>query len=74
MKNAIESRLEKLSKEINDLIKEKQILHNRMDEIDVRVHQLTGAIYELQSILINPDCQSSDSCCSGCENQSQHQI
>lgn len=55
MKNKIEDKIRLLSNEAQSLMEERQSLRNRMQEIDVRTHQLVGAIYELQSLILDPD-------------------
>lgn len=51
MKQIIEQRIEELSKEIQSLANEREAMKARDQEIEVRMHQLVGAIFELQSIL-----------------------
>ncbi len=51
MRQAIENRLHELMTEIDNLNGEKQALKARDEEIQVRMHQLVGAIYELQQLI-----------------------
>jgi hypothetical protein len=60
MKQIILSRLEELSKELEEISEEKKSLSKRYNDIDIRTHQLVGAIYELQQILITQESQPSD--------------
>ena len=59
MKSIIEQRLKDLSVEIESLHEEKQNISQRSAEIQVRMHQLVGAIYELQQLTVDLDRQSS---------------
>jgi hypothetical protein len=61
MQEIISSRIEELGNEMNSLHQEQIQINNRMRDIDIRMHQIMGAIYELQSLIMHPDCQSSDS-------------
>lgn len=52
MKNElIINRIQELTLEVESLSVEKQHLNSRYNEIDIRLHQLVGAIYELQKLL-----------------------
>jgi hypothetical protein len=55
MKNKIEDKIKLLSNEAQSLMEERQSIRNRIQEIDVRTHQIVGAIYELQSLILDPD-------------------
>lgn len=57
MRQAIENRLHELMTEIDNLNTEKQALSQRQDQIEVRMHQLVGAIYELQQLIADLDHQ-----------------
>ena len=54
MKSVIEQRLKFLSNEIEQLYAERSALANRDSEIQVRLHQLIGAVYELQQLILDP--------------------
>lgn len=60
MRSKIEARLENLSGEIDHLHEEKQAIAYRMSEIQVRMHQLVGAIHELQQLMDDLDRQPSE--------------
>lgn len=51
MKEKIEARIEALSKELEMVIAERQEHISRLQDIEVRVHQLVGSIQELHSLL-----------------------
>lgn len=51
MKEKVVARLTELMSEIEDLNAEKQAIKARDEEIQVRMHQLVGAIYELQRLI-----------------------
>jgi hypothetical protein len=55
MKIIIEDKIKHLSEEAQSLVDERQSMRNRMQEIDIRMHQIVGAIYELQSLISVPD-------------------
>jgi hypothetical protein len=59
MKNLIEQRIQELSNEIQSLAQEREAMKARDEEIEVRMHQLVGAIFELQN-LINLENQPSE--------------
>lgn len=59
MRQQILDKIKSLSQEIEDLSIEKQSLSDRLDDIDVRMHQLVGALYTLQQ-LINQENQLSE--------------
>ncbi len=61
MKQAIEQRIATLSEEIQQLDAERRALAKRDQEIDVRLHQVVGAIYELQQLIADLDRQASAS-------------
>lgn len=56
MKDSILKRISLLSEEAEVLSNEKRNLSNKISDIDVRLHQLVGAIYELQ-LLLNQESQ-----------------
>lgn len=58
MKHKIAQRIRDLSGELEDLVGERKAINLREQEIDIRTHQLVGAIFELQQ-LINLDYQPS---------------
>jgi hypothetical protein len=51
MKDQITNRLNSLSQEVEILMQERQDMQRRDQEIEVRLHQLVGAIYELQQLI-----------------------
>lgn len=55
MKQLIENRIQKLSLEMDDLMREKANINDRLQEVDIRIHQLVGSLYELQLLLSNND-------------------
>lgn len=59
MEEQIRSKIQALSNELDSLVKEKEYLFARGQEIDIRMHQLVGAIFELQNLL-NPVSQPSE--------------
>ena len=59
MKDIISARVAQLSEEIDALVQEQQFMKRRDQEIEVRLHQLVGAVYELQLLLTHPDRQPS---------------
>lgn len=60
MKLLVHKRLNTLSDEIENLHAERRALMERQDEIQVRMHQLVGAIYELQQLIVDLDHQPSE--------------
>ena len=54
IKQKIEERIGALSQEVQELSEERELMYKRNREIEVRMHQLVGAIYELQQ-LVNQD-------------------
>jgi len=54
LKTKIEERISTLSQEVQELSAEREFMYKRNREIEVRMHQLVGAIYELQQ-LVNQD-------------------
>lgn len=59
MKNVIEQRIHALSQEIQALHNEREDMMRRDSEIEVRLHQLVGAVYEMQQLIANLDRQPS---------------
>jgi TolA-binding protein len=59
MKQRIEERISELSQEIQDLNQERESMYKRNREIEIRMHQLVGAIYELQ-LLASQDYQQAE--------------
>jgi chromosome segregation ATPase len=57
MKQRIEERIETLSQEIQDLNQEREAMYKRNREIEIRIHQLVGAIYELQLLITSQGYQ-----------------
>jgi hypothetical protein len=45
------NRIQELTQEVESLTLEKQQLNSRYSEIEVRLHQLIGAIYEMQRLI-----------------------
>jgi hypothetical protein len=58
MKKILEQRIASLSKEIQILDAERQVLAKKDSEIEIRLHQIVGAIYEMQQLITDLDCQS----------------
>jgi hypothetical protein len=59
MKQMLEQRIIALSKEIQILDDERRALAKRDSEIEVRLHQVVGAIYEMQQLIADLDRQPS---------------
>ena len=57
MKTKIEQKLQSLTAEIETLYAERQTMYKRDTEVQVRIHQLVGAIYELQQLIVDPGHQ-----------------
>lgn len=57
MKQVLEQRIGALSKEIQQLDEERQALYKRDSEIEIRLHQVVGAIYEMQKLIADLDRQ-----------------
>lgn len=51
MKELLEKRIAELSQEIQALHSEREAMINRDREIEIRLHQLVGAIYEMQQLI-----------------------
>ena len=60
MKDMITKRLASLSQEVESLMQERQDMQKRDQDIEIRLHQLVGAIYELQHITADLDRQASE--------------
>lgn len=67
MREFITDRISILSNEVEALVNERKAMQVRDLEIETRMHQLVGAIYELQNLLAfddnataDPDHQASD--------------
>lgn len=50
IKEKIKSRISELSKEIEELIAERETIHERIHEINIRIAHIVGAIEELDKI------------------------
>lgn len=59
MKDLISQRITTLSEEIQALHNEREAMLNRDREIEVRLHQLVGAVYEMQQLIAHLDHQPS---------------
>lgn len=59
MKEKIQQKIQSLSHEAETLVKERESLYQRDKEIEVRLHQLVGAIFELEGLL-NQENQPSE--------------
>ena len=57
MKDLIVKRIQEMSKEIQALHNEREAMLNRDREIEVRLHQLIGAVYEMQQLIADLDRQ-----------------
>lgn len=55
MKQLLEQRIAALSNEIQQLDAERGALSKRDQEIAVRLHQIVGAIYEMQQLMVDLD-------------------
>lgn len=55
MRSVLEQRIAYLSQEIQSLDAERQALSKRDAEIEVRLHQVVGAIYEMQQLIADLD-------------------
>ena len=55
MKQLLEQRIAALSNEIQQLDAERRDLSKRDREIDTRLHQIVGAIYEMQQLMVDLD-------------------
>jgi hypothetical protein len=53
MEQVIKKRIEEISKEISEIHEEKLALNNRISDLDIKLHQLIGAVYELQKLIDN---------------------
>ena len=69
MKERLIAKLETLSNEMQNLLKEKDTLENRLRGIDIRLTQIVGAISELNDILNEEDEQLAKSTTSDLLNQ-----
>jgi predicted nucleic acid-binding Zn-ribbon protein len=58
MKTLLEQRIAHLANEINSLDTERQAMSHRDAEIEIRLHQIVGAIHELQQLITDLDHQS----------------
>lgn len=59
MREIIQQRVAALSKEIEALHNEREAMFQRDKEIEVRIHQLVGAVYEMQQLIAHLDRQPS---------------
>lgn len=57
MKDLISQRIAILSEEIQALHNEREAMFQRDKEIEVRIHQLVGAVYEMQQLIADLDRQ-----------------
>lgn len=55
MKKHLERRIATLSQEIQELDAERAALSKRDQEIAIRLHQIVGAIYEMQQLIVDLD-------------------
>lgn len=53
MQQLIKNRIKEIVQEISLINDEKTRLYERQKEIDVKLHQLVGAVYELQQLIDN---------------------
>jgi predicted nucleic acid-binding Zn-ribbon protein len=51
MEESIKKRINEISQEISSLHEERLRLSDQQKEIDVKLHQLIGALYELQKLI-----------------------
>ena len=59
MKELLAKRINEMSQEIQALHNEREAMINRDREIEVRLHQLVGAVYEMQQLITHLDRQPS---------------
>lgn len=59
MKHVLEQRIALLSEEIQALDAERRAMIERDQEIGIRLHQVVGAIYEMQKLIADLDRQAS---------------
>lgn len=59
MKDLLGKRIQEMSQEIQALHNEREAMINRDREIEVRLHQLVGAVYEMQQLMSHLDRQPS---------------
>lgn len=57
MKDLLIKRLDSLTQELQDLHNQKEGLRVQEQELDIRLHQLVGAIYEMQQLIADLDRQ-----------------
>ena len=57
MKQVILNRVQEMSDEIRSLHEEREAMARRDAEIETRLHQLVGAVYELQALIAHLDRQ-----------------
>lgn len=57
MRDMINSRLAEITSEIQTLHNERETMMKRDAEIEVRLHQLVGAVYEMQQLIARLDRQ-----------------
>ena len=55
MREALIKKLNELGKEANSLVGVREQLYNQMQEIEVRLHQISGAISEIDKLLKSED-------------------
>ena len=51
MKNLIENKIKELNEEVLSLIEQRENLLNLVQELDVRLHQVSGAISEFTKLI-----------------------
>lgn len=59
MRQIVEQRLAEMTNEIQQLHNEREAMFRRDQEIEVRLHQLVGAVYEMQQLIAHLDHQPS---------------
>lgn len=55
MKEVLTKKIEELGKEAQELVRQREILFSNIQEIEVRLHQISGAISELDKLLNTED-------------------
>lgn len=57
MNEKLQERYNKLIEELEQLVSERNMLRQRQEDIDIRVHQVAGAISEFQALMLDLDHQ-----------------